>query len=243
MIFLRVCSNSCFLFHETGIIVGAFSYFRPVIVFMKTVQRQWTTGDLSATPCLLTYVKCTFFMWYALPDVSRGNHLLFICNFVGFLFASIYIVTFLWLSPRVVVLKNVGAIFVAIAISTAHLVLPRAWLHGYERQLLCGLVAAGFSICTCWPSVKIIDSVMKTKNVEFMSFSASISMFLNGSLWFVFGLHGLDPFVMLPNGFTSVLGALQVILYLVYRNNKSEAERKKKIKYNSNDTIMKKNSK
>ncbi|KAL7154577.1 hypothetical protein ABFS83_03G010800 [Erythranthe nasuta] len=217
-----------------GIIVGAFPHFRPVIVFMiKTVKRQWTTGDLSPTPCLLTYVKCTFFMWYALPDVSRGNHLLFISNFVGFFFASIYIVTFLWLSPRVVLLKNVGAIFAAIVVSTSHLVLPRAWLHGYERQLLCGLVAAGFSICTCWPSVKIIDSVMKTKNVEFMSVSASISMFLNGSLWFVFGLLGLDPFVMLPNGFTSVLGALQVILYLVYRNNKGEAERKKKLKYSS----------
>ncbi|KAL9992240.1 putative SWEET sugar transporter [Helianthus debilis subsp. tardiflorus] len=55
-----------------------------------------------------------------------------------------------------------------------------------------------------------------------MPFFLSLFVFLCGTSWFIFGLLGNDPFVYVSNGFGSVLGALQLILYAIYRNNKGE---------------------
>eukprot|EP00258_Populus_trichocarpa_P034989 XP_024451008.1 bidirectional sugar transporter SWEET1-like [Populus trichocarpa] len=55
-----------------------------------------------------------------------------------------------------------------------------------------------------------------------MPFFLSLFVFLCGTSWFVFGLLGGDLFVAVPNGVGCGLGALQLILYFIYRNNKGE---------------------
>jgi solute carrier family 50 protein (sugar transporter) len=37
--------------------------------------------------------------------------------------------------------------------------------------------------------------VIKTKSVEFMPLLLSLSVFLCGTSWFIYGLLGLDPFI------------------------------------------------
>ena len=37
--------------------------------------------------------------------------------------------------------------------------------------------------------------VIKTKSVEYMPFLLSLSVFLCGTSWFIYGLLGLDPFI------------------------------------------------
>ncbi|KAF2306824.1 hypothetical protein GH714_021733 [Hevea brasiliensis] len=64
--------------------------------------------------------------------------------------------------------------------------------------------------------------VIKTKSVEFMPFFLSLFVFLCGTSWFIFGLLGRDPFVAVPNGFGCGLGAIQLILYFIYRKNKGK---------------------
>eukprot|EP00253_Pinus_taeda_P007438 PITA_07438 len=59
--------------------------------------------------------------------------------------------------------------------------------------------------------------VIKTKSVKYMPFFLSLFVFLCGTSWFIFGLLGNDPFVYIPNGVGSLLGAMQLILYAVYK--------------------------
>ncbi|KAK4853527.1 hypothetical protein QYF36_010586 [Acer negundo] len=60
--------------------------------------------------------------------------------------------------------------------------------------------------------------VIKTKSVEFMPFFLSLSVFLCGSSWFIFGLLGRDPFIVVSSGFGSGMGTVQLIFYFIYRN-------------------------
>ncbi|KAK4490172.1 hypothetical protein RD792_000829 [Penstemon davidsonii] len=55
-----------------------------------------------------------------------------------------------------------------------------------------------------------------------MPFFLSLFVFVAGTSWFIFGLLGKDPFVAIPNGIGCGLGAVQLILYAVYRDNKGQ---------------------
>ncbi|KAG0500923.1 hypothetical protein HPP92_000995 [Vanilla planifolia] len=95
-------------------------------------------------------------------------------------------------------------------------------LHGVSRKLLCGFAASIFSICMYASPLSIMRLVIQTKSVEYMPFLLSLFSFLCGSSWFVFGLLGRDPFIIVPNGCGAALGAAQLVLYAIYRNRGEE---------------------
>ncbi|KAF2296615.1 hypothetical protein GH714_000594 [Hevea brasiliensis] len=96
-----------------------------------------------------------------------------------------------------------------------------------HRKLFCGLAATIFSIIMYGSPLSIMRLVIKTKSVEFMPFFLSLFVFLCGTSWFIYGLLGHDPFIAVPNGFGCGLGAIQLILYFIYRNNKGAEPAKK----------------
>jgi solute carrier family 50 protein (sugar transporter) len=47
-----------------------------------------------------------------------------------------------------------------------------------------------------WGVLCVQRLVIKTKSVEFMPFLLSLSVFLCGTSWFIYGLLGRDPFII-----------------------------------------------
>ncbi|KAK6114989.1 hypothetical protein DH2020_007258 [Rehmannia glutinosa] len=95
-----------------------------------------------------------------------------------------------------------------------------------KKQLLCGFAATIFSIIMYASPLSVMRMVIKTKSVEYMPFLLSLFVFLCGTSWFTYGLIGKDKFLYIPNGFGSLLGAMQLILYAIYRNNKGDDTKK-----------------
>ncbi|KAF0920676.1 hypothetical protein E2562_036184 [Oryza meyeriana var. granulata] len=157
---------------------------------------------------------------YGLPFVSPNNILVTTINGTGSVIEAIYVVIFLIFAERKTRVKMMGLLGLVTSIFTMVVLVSLLALHGQGRKLFCGLAATIFSICMYASPLSIMRLVIKTKSVEFMPFLLSLSVFLCGTSWFIYGLLGRDPFIAIPNGCGSFLGLMQLILYAIYRNHK-----------------------
>nr|CAB3461424.1 unnamed protein product [Digitaria exilis] len=147
----------------------------------------------------MTLLNCLLSAWYGLPFVSPNNILVSTINGAGAAIEVVYVVIFLvFASSRRTRLRMLGlASAVASVFATVALVSLLA-LHGEGRKLLCGVAATVCSICMYGSPLSIMRLVVKTKSVEYMPFLLSLAI---------------------PNGCGSFLGAVQLILYAIYRNS------------------------
>lgn len=202
-----------------GDATGLFLFLAPTITF-KRILKNKSTEQFSGIPYPMTLLNCLLSAWYGLPFISKNNTLVTVINGTGAVIESIYVLIFILHSPKKEKAKILGLVtFVLAAFSSVALVSVFA-LHGKTRRYFCGFAAAIFSVIMYGSPLSIMMTVIRTKSVEYMPFFLSLFVFLCGTSWFVFGLLGNDPFVYVCNGFGSVLGALQLILYAIYRKNK-----------------------
>ncbi|KAJ6920184.1 hypothetical protein NC651_013943 [Populus alba x Populus x berolinensis] len=178
--------------------------------------------------CVLHPLNCIFgssLKGYGLPFVSKNNVLVSTINGAGSAIETIYVLIFIIYAPKKEKARVLGLLTLVMTIFTGVALVSLFALHGNARKLFCGCAAAVFSIIMYGSPLSIMRTVIKTKSVEYMPFFLSLFVFLCGTSWFVYGLLGRDPFVAVPNGVGCGLGALQLILYFIYRNNKGEAKK------------------
>ncbi|GAV76647.1 MtN3_slv domain-containing protein [Cephalotus follicularis] len=208
-----------FLFGIFGNATALFLFLAPTITFKKIILSK-TTQQFSGIPYVMTMLNCLLSAWYGLPFVSKNNILVSTINGTGAVIESIYVVVFIIYAPKKEKGKILGLSTFVLTVFCAVAFVSLFALHGNPRKLFCGFAASIFSIIMYASPLSIMRMVIRTKSVEFMPFFLSLFVFLCGTSWFVFGLLGHDPFVSVPNGFGCGLGAIQLILYFIYRNNK-----------------------
>ncbi|XP_022141554.1 bidirectional sugar transporter SWEET1 [Momordica charantia] len=214
-----------FLFGVLGNATALFLFLSPIITFKRIVKCK-STEQFSGIPYVMTMLNCLLSAWYGLPFVSPHNLLVSTINGTGAAIEIIYVLIFLIYAPKKEKAKIGGLFTCAMAAFAAVALVSLFALHGQNRKLFCGLAATIFSILMYGSPLSIMRTVIKTKSVEFMPFFLSLFVFLCGTSWFIYGLLGRDPFVAVPNGFGCGLGALQLILYFVYRDRGAASEKK-----------------
>ncbi|KAH6800076.1 Nodulin MtN3 family protein [Perilla frutescens var. hirtella] len=208
-----------------GIFGNAFALFlflAPLITFKRIVKKR-STEQFSGVPYVMTLLNCLLSAWYGMPFVSPNNLLVSTINGTGALIESVYVIIFLIFAPKKEKYKILGMFMLVLAVFATVVLVSLLALHSNPRKLFCGIAATVFSIIMYGSPLTIIRMVIKTKSVEFMPFFLSLFVFLCGTSWFIFGLLGKDPFVAIPNGFGCGLGAVQLILYAIYRKNKGQS--------------------
>ncbi|KAK3043782.1 hypothetical protein RJ639_000481, partial [Escallonia herrerae] len=198
-----------------------FLFLSPLITFKRIIKNK-STEQFSGIPYVMTMLNCLLSAWYGLPFVSPHNLLVSTINGTGAAIEFIYVVIFIIFATKKEKGKILGLLAFILAVFSAVAFISIFALHDKKRKLFCGSAATIFSIIMYGSPLSVMRLVIKTKSVEFMPFFLSLFVFLCGTSWFIFGLLGKDPFVYIPNGFGSGLGAMQLILYAIYRNNKGE---------------------
>ncbi|TVU25305.1 hypothetical protein EJB05_27797, partial [Eragrostis curvula] len=171
-------------------------------------------------------------IYYAL--IKSNECLLITINSAGCVIETIYIVVYLIYAPKkakmftakIMLLLNVG-VFGLILLLTLLLA------TGEKRIVLLGWVCVGFSVSVFVAPLSIIvrkpihthlrrcpDSLRKvrTRSVEFMPFSLSLSLTVSAVVWFLYGLFIKDKYVAPPNVIGFTFGVIQMVLYAFYRN-------------------------
>lgn len=210
-----------------GIFGNAFALFlflAPLITFKRIIKKR-STEQFSGVPYVMTLLNCLLSAWYGLPFVSPNNLLVSTINGSGAAIELVYVLIFLIFALKKEKGKILGLLTLVLAVFAIVAFVSLFALHGKGRKLFCGIAATVFSIIMYGSPLTIIRLVIKTKSVEFMPFFLSLFVFLCGTSWFVFGLLGKDPFVAIPNGFGCGLGTVQLILYVIYRNNKGQTQK------------------
>ncbi|XXG70917.1 hypothetical protein AAC387_Pa07g0285 [Persea americana] len=206
-----------FLFGIFGNMTGMFLFLAPVVTFRR-ITKSKSTEDFSGVPYNMTLLNCLLSAWYGLPFVSPHNIMVSTINGTGAALEAVYVAIFLFYAPKKERAKMLGLLMLVLIVFAMVALVSLLALHDHKRKIFCGFAAAIFSICMYASPLSIMKLVIQTKSVEFMPFFLSLFVFLCGSSWFIFGLLGHDPFIAVPNGFGSGLGAIQLILYAIYRD-------------------------
>ncbi|KAL5075604.1 hypothetical protein RYX36_014588, partial [Vicia faba] len=196
-----------------------FLYLAPMITFKRIIVNK-STEQFSGIPYVMTLLNCLLSAWYGLPFVSPHNILVSTINGTGAVIEIIYVFIFILFAPKREKIKIFGLFTAVLSVFSIVVFVSLFALHGTYRKMFCGFAAAIFSVIMYGSPLSIMRLVIKSKSVEFMPFFLSLFVFLCGTSWFIFGLLGHDPFIAVPNGLGSVLGAIQLILYFIYHDNK-----------------------
>ncbi|RLM69198.1 bidirectional sugar transporter SWEET14-like [Panicum miliaceum] len=205
-----------FGFGLLGNIISFMTYLAPLPTFYRIYKNKSTEG-FQSVPYVVALFSAMLWIYYAL--LKSDECLLITINSAGCVIETIYIALYLTYAPKkaklftakILLLLNVG-VFGLILLLTLLL------SAGQNRVVILGWVCVGFSVSVFVAPLSIIRQVVRTRSVEFMPFSLSLSLTISAVVWFLYGLLIKDKYVALPNVLGFTFGVIQMGLYAIYRN-------------------------
>ncbi|CAO2141782.1 unnamed protein product [Urochloa humidicola] len=199
-----------------GNVISFMTYLAPLPTFYRIYKNKSTEG-FQSVPYVVALFSAMLWIYYAL--IKSNECLLITVNSAGCVIETIYIVIYLIYAPKkaklftvkILLLLNVG-VFGLILLLTLLL------FSGQHRVVALGWVCVGFSVSVFVAPLSIIGKVVRTRSVEFMPFSLSLSLTVSAVVWFLYGLLIKDKYVALPNVLGFTFGVIQMSLYAIYRN-------------------------
>ncbi|XP_020149490.1 bidirectional sugar transporter SWEET14 [Aegilops tauschii subsp. strangulata] len=205
-----------FAFGLLGNVISFMTYLAPLPTFYQ-IYRSKSTQGFQSVPYVVALFSAMLWIYYAL--LKSDECLLITINSAGCVIETIYIIIYLTYAPKqaklftakILLLLNVG-VFGLILLLTLLL------SEGEKRVVMLGWVCVGFSVSVFVAPLSVIRLVVRTRSVEFMPFSLSLSLTVSAVVWFLYGLLIKDKYVALPNILGFAFGVIQMGLYALYRN-------------------------
>ena len=201
-----------------GNIISFLVFLAPVPTFLRIFKKK-STESFQCLPYLVALFSSMLWLYYAL--IKGDAFLLITINSFGCVIETIYIVMFLAYAPidkrnsalKLFISMNLGAFSLILVVT--HFV-----LKGNLQIVVLGWICVAFSVSVFAAPLSIMALVVKTKSVEFMPFTLSFFLTMSAIMWFGYGLLLKDICIALPNILGFVLGLVQMMLYVFYKNGR-----------------------
>lgn len=207
------------IFGLLGNIASFIVFLAPVPTFYRVYKKKSTEG-FQSVPYVVALFSAMMWLYYA--TLKSDLILLVTINSVGCVIEIIYIVLYIAYAPkqariftlRLLLLLNFGGFCLI-------LLLAHFLAKGSLRATVLGWVCTSFAVSVFAAPLSIIRVVIRTKSVEFMPFPLSLFLTLSAIMWLFYGLMLKDLCVAIPNVLGLIFGVLQMVLYMIYRKNKT----------------------
>ncbi|KAF7087600.1 hypothetical protein CFC21_090774 [Triticum aestivum] len=205
-----------FAFGLLGNVISFMTYLAPLPTFYR-IYRSKSTQGFQSVPYVVALFSAMLWIYYAL--LKSNECLLITINSAGCIIETIYIVIYLTYAPKQAKLLRAKILFpLNVGVFGLILLLTLLLSEGEKRVVMLGWVCVGFSVSVFIAPLSIICLVVRTRSVEFIPFSLSLSLTISAVVWFLYGLLIKDKYVALPNILGFAFGVIQMGLYAVYRN-------------------------
>nr|5XPD_A Chain A, sugar transporter [Arabidopsis thaliana] len=216
-----------FVFGILGNIISFVLFLAPVPTFVRICKKKSTEG-FQSLPYVSALFNAMLWIYYAMQKDGTA-FLLITINAFGCVIETIYIVLFVSYAnkkTRISTLKVLGLLnFLGFA---AIVLVCELLTKGSTREKVLGGICVGFSVSMFAAPLSIMRVVVRTRSVEFMPFSLSLFLTINAVTWLFYGLAIKDFYVALPNVLGAFLGAVQMILYIIFKYYKTPVAQMKK---------------
>ncbi|XP_042053953.1 bidirectional sugar transporter SWEET17-like [Salvia splendens] len=202
-----------------GNVISVLMLLSPGKTFVRIVKKK-STEEFESLPYICTLLNCELWTYYGI--IKPDSYLVATINAFGVVAEITYIALFLIFAPpnsnkRLNTALLVGIVNVGFVAST--FLVTCFVLDGEDLRIdSIGFLSAALNIIMYASPLSALKTVVTTKSAEFMPFLLTFFLFLNGGIWTFYAFLVQDWFLGVPNSIGFVLGALQLLLYAIYRN-------------------------
>jgi len=201
-----------------GNIISILVFTSPIATFRRVIRNK-STEEFRWLPYVTTLLCTSLWTFYGL--LKAGGLLIITVNGAGAALQAVYVALYLAYAPRDTKVKMAKVVVgVNICFFAAVVVVGLVALHGAVRLFAVGVLCSALTIGMYAAPMAAMRTVVKTRSVEYMPFSLSFFLFLNGGIWSVYSLLVKDYFIGIPNAMGFAMGTAQLALYMAYRNKK-----------------------
>ncbi|EXB54898.1 Bidirectional sugar transporter SWEET12 [Morus notabilis] len=216
-----------FIFGLLGNVTSLIVFLAPVPTFYRVYKKKSTEG-FQSVPYVVALFSAMMWLYYA--TLKSDLILLITINSVGCVIETIYIALYIAYATkqariftlRLILLLNFGGFCLI-------LLLSHFLAKGSLRATVLGWVCTSFAVSVFAAPLSIIRVVIRTKSVEFMPLPLSFFLTLSATMWLMYGLMLKDLCVAIPNVMGLIFGVLQMVLYVIYRKNKTVLVEEQKV--------------
>ncbi|KAL3635121.1 hypothetical protein CASFOL_019668 [Castilleja foliolosa] len=210
-------------FHTTEVmatslyaIIGSICFFllflSPILTFIKIRARK-SVGDFDSLPYVVTFTSAGLWLYYGILDHGVA---IIIVNAFGVVIEALYITMYMYYATSDIRTLMVKKLAVGVVILLLTIPVTLVTTHSFFRVEIVGWRCTALSVLVAVSPVFDIVRVVKTRDVQYMSFWLSLALALNGAAWNAYGVDE-DNYCVIPNGFGCALGVIQILIYVGVR--------------------------
>ncbi|XP_028765221.1 bidirectional sugar transporter SWEET14-like [Neltuma alba] len=208
-----------FIFGLLGNIISFMVFLAPMPTFYYIYKKKSAEG-FPSYPYVVALFSCTLGIYSALVK-NNVTLLLITINSYGIMIEIIYLAIFLFYAPKKLRLATIKLLLLLNVFGFGAMLLSTLYLsHGDTRYQIIGWIFLVVNIGVFGDPLLIIRKVIKTKSAEQIPFTSSMSLTADAVMSLCYGLFRKDYFIALPNALGFLIGIVQMVLYLMYRNAK-----------------------
>ena len=199
-----------------GTVLAVLVFAAPIETMVRVYLRR-ELGDFDSLPFCAMLVMALLWMVYALPFVTPCRSQILVCNAFGVVLNCGYIGIFVAYADAGRRLRIIGGAMLSLAlafiVSGTALAIDASPGIPVTASTIMGYACIAGAVAAFASPLAILSVVLRTRSVQYMPLTLTLTIALNCLVWTVYGAMTHDGFVLACNGSGLALGLVQLAVY------------------------------